>query len=57
VQAVGELNQNDPDILGHSHDHLAEAFRLAFFAIAKGEFAQLGHTVNKRSDFTAKEFA
>jgi hypothetical protein len=56
VQAVGKLNQNHPDILGHGHNHLAEAFCLTFFTIVKGKFAQLGDTANQRRDFTAKEF-
>ena len=31
VQAVGQLQQDDPDVIYHRQQHLAEVFGLAFF--------------------------
>ncbi len=42
VGAVGQLDQNDPDILGHRHHHLAEVLGLRLFAIAKFQLVELG---------------
>ena len=41
MQAVGELDDDDANILGHGEEHLAEAFRLSFFIGRKFELVQL----------------
>ena len=40
--AVGELDQDDPDVLGHGHHHLAEVLDLGFLAIAEFQLVELG---------------
>ena len=47
VQAVGQLYQNDPDILGHGQSHFLEVFRLLLGAGLKFNTGQLGHTIHQ----------
>ena len=43
VRAVGQLDENDADILHHRHDHLAEVLSLRLFLVAEGQLIQLGY--------------
>src|SRR5690606_2796616 len=45
-----ELHHEHPDVLGHSHDHLAEALGLRVFAGREVDLAELGHPVDQRRD-------
>ncbi len=45
MQSIGQLNQNDPYIFGHSQDHLANILCLSFFLGIEGDLTDLGHTV------------
>ena len=56
VGAVGQLDQNDPDILGHRHHHLAEVLGLSLFAIAKLQLVELGDPGHQLGDRIAKLF-
>ena len=50
VQAVGELDQQDPDVARHGHDHLADVLRLFLFPGAELEAVQLGEAVDDARD-------
>ena len=50
VQAVRELDQHDPNVVGHRDDHLAEILSLLFFAAREGDLRDLGHAVNQTGD-------
>ena len=56
VGAVGQLDQNDPDILGHCHHHLAEVLGLRLFAIAKFQLVELGDPGHQFCNRIAKLF-
>ena len=55
VQAVGELDEDDPDVLGHGDQHLAEALRLALFLAEELQLAELRYAGNQRRDFRAEQ--
>ena len=46
VQAVGELDQHDADVVRHRDDHLAEILGLLFLAALKRDLRDLGHAVH-----------
>ena len=48
VQAVRELDDEDADVLGHRHDHLAHGLGLRGLPV--GEFVELRHTVDHGCD-------
>ncbi len=50
VQAVRELDHQDPKVVGHGHDHLAEVLRLPLLARGEGELADLGDAVDELGD-------
>ena len=50
VQAVGELDQNDADVLGRGQDHLAEGLRLRLVLAHIGVPADLRHAVDELGD-------
>ena len=59
VQAVGEFDDDDADVAGHSHDEFAEAFCLmGGFAVGGVEFQvfQLGESVHHFGDGFAEGF-
>ena len=43
VQAIGELHDDDTDVVHHRQEHLAEVFGLPFFARRERHGADLGH--------------
>ncbi len=54
VQAIGELDQNDPHVLGRGQDHLAEGLRLRLVLAHVGVAADLGHAVDELGDLGAE---
>ena len=47
VQAVGELDQDHAQVARHRQQHLAEAFRVGFLAVAELQLVQLGDAVDQ----------
>ena len=54
VQAVGELDQDDADIFGHRHDHLAVVLGLLLFGRGEADLGQLGDAVDEHGDLVAE---
>src|SRR5665213_447007 len=54
MQAVGQLDQDDADIVDHGQQHLADAFSLAFLARGQIELAELGDPVDAAGHFVAE---
>ena len=57
VQAVGELDQDDPDVRGHRDHHLAVVLGLRLVARLEGDAGQLGHAVDEPRDLLAERRA
>ena len=57
VQAIGELDQDDPDVGGHRDHHLAVVLGLRLVARGEGDAGELGDAVDERSDLLAEELA
>ena len=57
MQAVGQLDQDDADIVDHGQQHLADAFGLAFLARGQVELAQLGDPVDAAGHLVAELLA
>ena len=47
VQPIGQLDDDDPDVLRHGQQHLAHILRLLLLLGGKGDFVQLGHPVHQ----------
>ena len=54
VQAVGELDQDDPDVAGHRDHHLAVVLGLAVVAALEGDAGQLREAVHELGDLLAE---
>ncbi len=54
VQPVGQLDDDDPDILGHGQQHLADVLRLLPLPGGKGDAPQLGDPVHQEGDLLAE---
>jgi hypothetical protein len=54
VEAVGELDQDDADVLRHSHDHLAVVLRLGVLAALEVNPGQLRDAVHELRDVVAE---
>ena len=54
VQAVGELDQDDPDVRGHRDHHLAVVLGLRLVARLEGQPGQLGDAVDEPGDLLAE---
>ncbi len=52
VEAVGEFDDEDADVLGHRDDHLPHGLRLGCLTV--GELVELRHPVDHRGDFGAE---
>jgi hypothetical protein len=50
VEPVGELDQDDPDVLGHREQHLADVLGLLLLVAVGAEARQLGDTVDELCD-------
>ncbi len=57
VQAVGELDEDDPDVRGHRHHHLAVVLRLRLVARLEGQPGQLGDAIDQAGDLVAERLA
>ncbi len=57
VQAVGELDQDDPHVGGHRDHHLAVVVRLRLVARLEGDAGQLRDAVDDRRDLLAEALA
>ena len=54
VQAVGELDQDDPDVRGHRDHHLAVVLGLRLVAALERDPGELGHAVDQAGDLFAE---
>jgi hypothetical protein len=54
VEAVGELDENDANIVGHGHEHLAKVLGLGLLSILKLNAVELGETGHQGGDHGAK---
>jgi hypothetical protein len=50
VDPVGQLHQQDPDVLGHGQDHLADVFGLLGGFVAERSAGRFGHPVDNVGD-------
>ena len=50
VEPVGELDEDDPDVLGHRQQHLPDVLGLLLLVAVGGEARQLGHAVDELGD-------
>jgi hypothetical protein len=57
VEAIGQLNDDNPDIADHGEQHFANVFGLVVFAIGKLDFIEFGHALNDVGDLLAKTAA
>ena len=57
VQAVGELDQDDPDVRGHRDHHLPVVLGLALVARLEGDPGELGDAVDEPRDLLAEVLA
>ena len=55
VQAVGQLDDDDADVLGHGEEHLAQVERLLLGQARHGDVRELRHAVNQLGDLGPKE--
>jgi len=55
VQAVSQLDQDDPDIIGHGQEHLAKILRLTLLLGLEIYFAYLGDTIDQIGYFGAED--
>ena len=56
VKSVAELDQHDADVLRHRQEHLADVLRMLLLGAERRELAELGHAIDKGSDFVAEAF-
>ena len=57
VEAVGQLDQDHPDVGGHRHHHLPVVLGLALVAALEGDPGELGHAVHQCGDLVAEALA
>jgi hypothetical protein len=50
VEAIGELDEDDPDVLGHRQEHLADVLGLLLLMAVGAEPRQLRHAVDEPGD-------
>ena len=55
VQPVGQLDQDDPDVIHHGQQHLAEVLGLSFFARREPNGANLGDAFDDMGDLGAEQ--
>jgi hypothetical protein len=55
VEAVGELDQDDPDVRGHRDHHLAVVLGLRLVARLERDAGELGHAVDQAGDLFAED--
>ena len=54
VEPIGELDQDDPDVLGHRQQHLADVLGLLLLVAVGAELGQLGDAVDELGDLGAE---
>ena len=54
VQAVGQLDQKDPDVLRHGQDQLAEVLGLLGVVRLQLDAGQLGHAIDQPRDLAVR---
>ena len=54
MQPVGDLHENNPQVLRHRHGHLLEVLRLRFCAAREGHLVELAHAIHKLGDAAAE---
>ena len=54
VAAIGQFDQNHPNVARHGQQHFAERFGLAFFAGVEFEFVEFGQTIDQIGHLDAK---
>lgn len=55
VEAIGELDDDDPDVLGHGEKHLAQVLEVVLFLGAtEFDLAEFGDAIDEESDVSAK---
>jgi hypothetical protein len=54
VQPVGELDEDDPDVRGHRHHHLAVVLRLRLVTRLEGDLGELGDAVDEPGHLLAE---
>ena len=54
VEPVGELDQDDPDVLGHRQEHLADVLGLLLLVAVGAEAGQLRDAVDELGDLAAE---
>jgi len=57
VEAVGQLDQDHPDVGGHRHHHLPVVLGLPLVAALEGDPGQLGDAVDQLGDLVAELLA
>ena len=57
VQPVGQLDDDDPDVLGHGHQHFPQVLRLLLLPGGVGDLAQLGDAVHQQGHLLAELLA
>ena len=57
VQAIGELDEDDADVVDHRQQHLAEVLRLALLGRRERDGADLGHALDDVRDVLAELLA
>ena len=55
VQAVGELDQDDPEVRGHRDHHLSVVLGLALVAALEGDLGELGDPVDELGNRVAEQ--
>jgi hypothetical protein len=55
VHAVGQLDEDDPDVAGHRQEHLAEVLRLPLLPGVPGDLAELGDPVDQHLDLLPEQ--
>ena len=55
MQAVGKLNDNDADVLGHGEEHLAQRKRLLLVHAIDFDVGELGHAIDELGHRIAKQ--
>ena len=54
MEPVGELDEDDPDVLGHGQEHLADVLGLLLLVAVGAEARQLGDAVDELGDLAAE---
>ena len=54
VQTVGELDDDDADVLGHGDEHLADVLRLLLLVSRQRDFTEFGDAADELGDLIAK---